>query len=149
MELKVGDKVRINKVLTVIELREDGFVFAEHEHFSFGLKQDWYTPIDTSPVIQNADAPSDTFAQQVEEKSSCKPASLSQQVGGSHYKDMAIQPIEYITKNKLDFPQGCIVKYISRYRNKNKDQDVRKVIHFAKLILQLEYGYTDEQIRDL
>lgn len=75
--------------------------------------------------------------------------SLLAQVGGSHYKDMEIQPIEYIMKNKLDFPQGSIVKYISRYRKKNKDEDVKKVIHFAVLILQLEYGYTDEQISSL
>lgn len=100
-------------------------------------------------IVQDTAAPTDMLEPHREEEVSGKPASLSQQVGGSHYKDMAIQPIEYITKNKLDFPQGCIVKYISRYRNKNKDQDVRKVIHFAKLILQLEYGYTDEQIKDL
>ena len=75
--------------------------------------------------------------------------SLLSQVGGTHYKDMEIQPIEYIMKNKLDFPQGSVVKYISRYRSKNKDEDVKKVIHFAILILQLEYGYTDEQIGSL
>lgn len=75
--------------------------------------------------------------------------SLLAQVGGTHYKDMEIQPIEYIIKNKLDFPQGSIVKYISRYRKKGQAEDVKKVIHFAVLILQLEYGYTDEQVSSL
>lgn len=75
--------------------------------------------------------------------------SLLAQVGGTHYKDMEVQPIEYIVKNKLDFAQGSIVKYISRYRKKGQAEDVKKVIHFAKLILQLEYNYTDEQIDNL
>lgn len=75
--------------------------------------------------------------------------SLKKQVGGNHYKDLAIQPIEYITKNKLNFSEGSIVKYITRHKYKNKDEDIKKVIHFAKLILQLEYGYDDALIREL
>lgn len=70
------------------------------------------------------------------------------QVGGSHY-NMAIQPIEYITKNGLDFIEGNVVKYISRHRKKNKDEDIKKVIHYAKLMLELEYGYTEEQLAEL
>ena len=65
---------------------------------------------------------------------------LDEQVGGDHYKDFKIMPIEYITKNKLDFCEGNIVKYISRHRKKGKEEDIKKVIHYAKLILKLEYG---------
>ena len=62
------------------------------------------------------------------------------QVGGDHYIDFKIMPIEYISKNKLDFLEGNIVKYISRHRKKNVAEDIRKVIHYAELILELEYG---------
>jgi len=62
------------------------------------------------------------------------------QVGGNHYRDFKIMPIEYISKNKLDFLEGNIVKYISRHRNKNGAEDIRKIIHYAELILELEYG---------
>jgi len=62
------------------------------------------------------------------------------QVGGDHYIDFKIMPIEYISKNKLDFLEGNIVKYISRHRKKNGAEDIRKVIHYAELILELEYG---------
>ena len=48
-------------------------------------------------------------------------------------------PIEYITKNKLDFCEGNIVKYISRHEKKNGAEDIRKVIHYAELILELKY----------
>lgn len=74
---------------------------------------------------------------------------LKEQVGGNHYKRMNIQPIEYIMKNGLDFVQGCIVKYISRYRYKNKDEDIKKIIQNCKFILELEYGYTAEQLNEL
>jgi hypothetical protein len=65
---------------------------------------------------------------------------INKQIGGDHYKDFAIMPIEYITKNKLDFCEGNIVKYISRHKLKGKAEDIRKVIHYAELILKLEYG---------
>ena len=62
------------------------------------------------------------------------------QVGGNHYKDFKIMPIEYISKNNLDFLEGNIVKYVSRHRNKNGAEDIKKIIHYAELILELEYG---------
>jgi hypothetical protein len=65
---------------------------------------------------------------------------LQKQVGGSHYKNMAIQPIEFIHKNGLSFIQGCIIKYICRYREKNGAEDLKKVIHYAELLLDLEYN---------
>ena len=65
---------------------------------------------------------------------------LFAQVGGSHYKDLKIQPIEFIHANGLGFSEGCIVKYISRHKQKNGAEDIRKIIHYAKLILKLDYG---------
>ena len=37
------------------------------------------------------------------------------QIGGDHYKKMAIQPSHYIVKNKLGWYEGNIVKYITRH----------------------------------
>lgn len=64
----------------------------------------------------------------------------SEQVGGDHYKSLPIQPIEYIYRNGLDFLQGNIVKYATRHKSKGKAEDVRKIIHYARLILEIEYG---------
>ena len=64
---------------------------------------------------------------------------LSTQEGGNHYKDMAIQPVEYITKNKMTFIEGSIIKYISRHRAKNGKQDLEKAKHFIDLLIDLEY----------
>jgi hypothetical protein len=60
---------------------------------------------------------------------------LSQQVGGTHYKDMAIQPIEFILANNLPFCEGNIIKYTCRYKQKNGVEDLRKVIHYAEMLI--------------
>lgn len=84
--------------------------------------------------------------QKVAPTSSKAPSSaLSTQVGGEHYKQMKIQPVEYIHANNLSFLEGNVVKYITRHKTKNKAQDIRKIIHYCTLILQLEYNETYEQ----
>jgi len=62
-----------------------------------------------------------------------------QQVGGDHYCNMAIQPAEYAQLNNLNFIEGCVVKYVSRHRNKNGAEDIKKAIHFLNLLLEIEY----------
>ena len=62
------------------------------------------------------------------------------QVGGSHYKDFAIQPTEFIHKNNLSFLQGCIIKRICRYKNKNGLEDLKKIKHEVDMLIELE-GY--------
>ena len=61
-------------------------------------------------------------------------SALDTQVGGGHYKDMAIQPLEYILANKLNFIEGNIIKYITRYHLKGGIEDVEKVIHYATIL---------------
>ena len=68
-----------------------------------------------------------------------QPNALSIQVGGDHYKNLAIQPAEYIHANNLSFLAGNVVKYISRHKAKGGAADVRKAIHYCQLILELEY----------
>ena len=62
---------------------------------------------------------------------------LSYQVGGDHYTKMKIQPIEYIHANKMDFMDGCIVGYISRWRDKGGVQDLQKIKQFVDLIIKM------------
>jgi hypothetical protein len=69
-------------------------------------------------------------------------SALDVQVGGGHYKDMAIQPIEFTHKNKLNFCQGNIIKYATRYKAKNGKEDLEKVKHYADLLIELE-GYNE------
>jgi hypothetical protein len=74
-------------------------------------------------------------------------SALDKQIGGSHYKDMAIQPIEYIHKNGLGFCEGNVVKYITRWKTKNGIEDLKKVIHYAELLIQMEQDNVDADPR--
>ena len=60
------------------------------------------------------------------------------QVGGDHYKGMAIQPVQYIHANGIGFMEGCAIKYLSRWRAKNGIEDLRKAAHFVQLLIELE-----------
>jgi hypothetical protein len=59
------------------------------------------------------------------------------QIGGKHYTGFKIAPIEFIVKNKLSFIQGCVIKYICRFENKNGIEDLEKIKHYCDLQIQL------------
>ena len=66
-------------------------------------------------------------------------SAYKKQVGGSHYKDMVIQPADFINKNKLLFAEGNAIKYICRHKSKGKLQDVEKAIHYLEMIIERDY----------
>lgn len=63
---------------------------------------------------------------------------LDKQVGGDHYKDLTIQPVEYIHANNIPFIEGSVIKYVTRWRNKNGIADLEKAKHFIELLILLE-----------
>jgi hypothetical protein len=64
---------------------------------------------------------------------------LDVQIAGTHYKNLEIQPVEFITKNKLSFLEGCVIKRVCRHRGKNGREDLEKAIHELQLMIELEY----------
>ena len=62
------------------------------------------------------------------------------QIGGSHYKDMVIQPSEFINKNKLQFAEGNAIKYICRHASKGEVQDLEKAKHYIDMIIDRDYN---------
>lgn len=68
-------------------------------------------------------------------------SALSTQVGGDHYKTCAIQPVQFIEANRLEFLEGCVVKRVTRHdkpTGKGK-QDIDKAIHELTLLRELRY----------
>lgn len=63
---------------------------------------------------------------------------LDVQVGGNHYKDLKIQPVEYIHANNIGYMEGNVIKYVSRWRAKNGIKDLEKAKHYIELLIQLE-----------
>ena len=63
---------------------------------------------------------------------------LETQVGGNHYKSLAIQPVEYNQLNSLGYCEGSVVKYVTRWREKGGIQDLEKAKHFIDLLIDIE-----------
>jgi len=63
---------------------------------------------------------------------------LDVQVAGSHYKKHGIQPVEYIHTNNIGYFEGNVIKYVSRWRNKNGVKDLEKAKHYIDLLIELE-----------
>lgn len=61
-----------------------------------------------------------------------------QQVGGTHYKEYAIQPWDYIVANDIPFLEGNAIKYITRWRQKGGLKDINKAIHCLQKLLEVE-----------
>jgi hypothetical protein len=60
------------------------------------------------------------------------------QIGGSHYKDLAIQPAEYVHRNRIPYLEGSAIYYLTRWRKKNGIPDLLKARHTIDLIIELE-----------
>lgn len=63
---------------------------------------------------------------------------LKKQVAGTHYKDLPIQPVQYIHANGIGFMEGNVIKYVSRWRSKGGIADLEKAKHFLELLIQME-----------
>jgi len=64
----------------------------------------------------------------------------NKQEGGSHYKNLKIQPMQYALENKLDYAQANVVKYVTRHKEKNGKEDLLKAIHNLELMIEFYYG---------
>lgn len=71
---------------------------------------------------------------------------IDRQVGGNHYKHLAIQPVQYCHFNQMSFLPGCIIKRLARYNlptGKGK-QDLEKAIHELELLHDFNLERFDE-----
>ena len=76
--------------------------------------------------VETKDATSPTVAK----------SSLQTQIGGEHYKDAAIQPIQFIVANNIPFREANVIKYVFRHTRKNGRQDLLKARHYIDMILE-------------
>ncbi len=62
------------------------------------------------------------------------------QIGGSHYKSLKIQPLEYALQNNLGICEHAVVKYVSRWKTKGGIEDLRKARHYIDILIEREVG---------
>ena len=98
-----------------------------------------------------ADHHAEDVKRAVEHLANLPKSALDTQVGGTHYKGKGIQPIEYIHANGLNFSEGSIVKYITRWRDKGGVKDLEKIKHYVDLLIEMEkkYGTLDSELPEL
>lgn len=71
---------------------------------------------------------------------------LDTQVDGNHYKDLAIQPAVYCHANNIPFIEGCVIKYVTRWKSKNGLKDLEKAKHFLEILIALETQEKDSKV---
>lgn len=86
------------------------------------------------------DGTRESLEKHIKKPGKVKEGAMDKQVGGDHYKRLAIQPAEYCYKNKLNNLESEAVGYITRHRFKNGKQDIEKAIHTLEMLIQLEYA---------
>jgi len=58
------------------------------------------------------------------------------QVAGTHYKDKAIQPWDFILANDIGYLEGNVIKYVSRWKDKGGVQDLLKARHYLDKLIE-------------
>lgn len=132
--LKVGKKGRVVEVLDAKTIMVD---FWDTRPAKIPIKNSYVEVTRTRKEVEIA---AGTYVEPVEESKTDSTDALTKQEGGNHYKSMKIQPVEFIHANNIGFLEGNVIKYICRHKNKNGIEDLKKVIHYAELLIQLEYG---------
>ena len=69
-----------------------------------------------------------------------KKDTYKKQVGGDHYRNMVIQPSEFINKNNIPFAEGNAIKYLCRHKQKNQKEDLLKAIHYCEMANERDYS---------
>ena len=69
---------------------------------------------------------------------------MREQIGGTHYSNLAIEPIDFITANNLSFCEGNIVKYIARWKAKNGIEDLKKARWYIDFLIESIENETDK-----
>lgn len=86
------------------------------------------------------DEPLQSLNDQYAEIEKVRQSAWKKQEGGSHYKNLKIQPMQYALENKLDYAQANVVKYVTRHKEKNGKEDLLKAIHNIELMIEFYYG---------
>ena len=60
------------------------------------------------------------------------------QHGGTHYKEVSIEPWDYVAANGLGFFEGNAIKYLTRWRDKGGIEDLKKAGHYVQKLIEVE-----------
>ena len=58
----------------------------------------------------------------------------------SHYVSGGIEPLVYIASHNMNFLEGNIIKYVTRYKKKNGVEDLKKAAEYLRRLIEFEEG---------
>ena len=106
-----------------------------------------YRILDTNPIQDLVTRAEEKYSPELPPEDFDAPPSpanpLAVQVAGDHYKKLKIQPIEFIHANGIQFAEGSVIKYVTRWRDKGGIKDLEKARHFLDLLIDLERKATE------
>jgi len=97
------------------------------ERTSIAFNKNTFTP-DTNGLDRNEEEPESFEKEEV--------------TNPDHYDKVGfgIQPITYIVENELDFLEGNVIKYVSRYQHKGGVNDLLKARTYIEFLIKRERG---------
>jgi hypothetical protein len=63
----------------------------------------------------------------------------------AHYKDYPIPPTKYNMENKLDWCEANVVKYITRWKDKDGLKDLKKARKYISILIEKEEARSVEK----
>ena len=63
----------------------------------------------------------------------------------SYYRNYAIKPIDFIVNNNIPFAEGCIIKYVVRWKQKNGIEDLKKAKVYLNKLIELSEQDSDKE----
>jgi hypothetical protein len=66
------------------------------------------------------------------------PEEIHRPIRPHHYTALAIEPWDFIVKNKLGYCEGNVIKYVCRWQNKNGVEDLRKAKAYLDRLIEEE-----------
>lgn len=79
----------------------------------------------------------DVVREKLAEAGVALPAARDTQVGGEHYKKLALQPWDIWEALDLGAFEGSIIKYVLRYKDKNGVEDLKKARHTLDRLIEI------------
>ena len=101
--------------------------YSSNEGFGRDAQKNIKNILRTTKACQQWDAQSQSYIEVGNNQDNLRSLHEDEEVTSpKHYVGLGITPLEYITANELDFLEGNVIKYITRYPHKGGVNDLLK-----------------------
>jgi len=112
----------------------DGYGWYMHngDAVEINNENDQKVALSVSETVKSRTEPTDYHANQQSDGGSANG------VGPAYYRSGSIQTWDYCIAIGAGYLEGCIIKYVSRWRRKNGLDDLEKAMHYLRKLIEIE-----------